>query len=492
VSGVAGNHDTLGEEIVHSVVADRVSYSIGQFHFETDGFRPNNALDQDIYDLFVQGNISHKTSVQAEFRAADVEKGDLTLNFDPDSFFTDLRQVDTVRTVRIGVHHAVSPGSDIIGSVAYQKWETTVRNSTIFPGPPPLGLSFEDNIEDHSGSGELQHLFRSDRIQVVSGAGHFRVDRETGNETVTQLPPPAPPSLGSSTMQTGIRHSIVYMYSQIHHPKNVTFTVGASGDFYRNDSLGGRNQLNPKLGVTWIPVPSTTVRAAAFRTLKRSLVNDQTLEPTQVTGFNQFFDDPEGTRSWRYGAAVDHAFSGNLYGGAEYSQRELDLPIETTSIPVSPGPASVVIDRVDWRERLGRGYLFWTPHPRLAVSAEYQYERFDRDPKYSAGIEHVATHKVPLGLGFFHPCGIFFRMKETYIDQAGRFQSQVSPAIAPGSDRFWLTDALVGYRLPKRFGIVAVEAKNFFDRSFRFQDTDPVSPVLQPERSIVFKFTVSL
>jgi outer membrane receptor protein involved in Fe transport len=282
------------------------------------------------------------------------------------------------------------------------------------------------------------------------------------------------------------------MYSQIHHPKKVTFTVGASGDFYRNDSLGDRNQLNPKMGVTWTPVPSTTLRAAVFRTLKRSLVNDQTLEPTQVAGFNQFFDDAEGTRSWRYGAAVDRAFSGNLFGGAEYSQRELDLPIKTTFIPVSPGPAFVAIDRVDWKERLGRAYLFWTPTPRLALSAEYQYDWFDRDPRYSAGIERVATHKVPLGLGFFHPCGVFFRMKQTYIDQAGRFQSQVSPTIAPGSDRFWLTDASAGYRLPKRYGLVAVEAKNLFDRSFRFQDTDPVSPVLQPERSIVFKFTVAL
>ncbi|MGZ9148719.1 MAG: tetratricopeptide repeat protein, partial [Candidatus Deferrimicrobiaceae bacterium] len=101
-SGVAGNNGTLGEEIAHSAVWNRFSYSLGQFHFETDGFRENNDLDQDIYDLFVQGNISHKTSVQAEFRAADAEKGDLTLNFDPDSFSPDLRQEDRVRTARIG------------------------------------------------------------------------------------------------------------------------------------------------------------------------------------------------------------------------------------------------------------------------------------------------------------------------------------------------------------------------------------------------------
>src|SRR4030067_929905 len=88
--------------------------------------------------------------------------------------------------------------------------------------------------------------------------------------------------------------------------------------------------------------PFTPVRAALSRPLKRALVNGQTLEPTQVAGFNQFFDDAEGTRSWRYGAAVDHAFSGNLFGGAEYSRRKLDLPIEMTLIPEPPGPARVL------------------------------------------------------------------------------------------------------------------------------------------------------
>ncbi len=40
--------------------------------------------------------------------------------------------------------------------------------------------------------------------------------------------------------------------------------------------------LNPKFGITWNPAQNTTIRVAVFRTLKRLLVTDQTLEPTQV------------------------------------------------------------------------------------------------------------------------------------------------------------------------------------------------------------------
>jgi tetratricopeptide (TPR) repeat protein len=491
-SSVVGNNDTWGEEIVHSAVWNRFSYSLGQFHFETDGFRVNNDLNQDIYDLFVQGSISHKTSVQAEFRVIDVEKGDLMLNFDPDSFSSAVREDVDSSSIRVGFHHAFSPGSDLIGSAAYQNLETNVHDSAFFPTPPVLSLTFDDEIKDESISGELQHLFRSKRFHLISGAGYFQVDRDRRGVEVSQFPPAPPDPPFVDVSETDIRHTVLYLYSQIHYPRNVTLTVGASGDFYRNDFLGDRDQLNPKMGVSWTPVPSTTLRAAVFRTLKRQLVNDQTLEPTQVAGFNQFFDDAEGTRSWRYGAAVEHAFSENVYGGVEYSRRELDVPFDTTFIPPPPGFPFVVVDRVDWKERLGRGYLFWTPHPRLALSAEYQYERFERDSKFVAGIEDVETHKVPFGLGYFHPCGMFFRVKETYIDQDGKFLSQTTPFPFSGSDQFWLTDASVGYRLPERYGIFAVEAKNLFDESFRYQDTDPVSPVLQPERSVVFKFTLAL
>jgi hypothetical protein len=98
----------------------------------------------------------------------------------------------------------------------------------------------------------------------------------------------------------------------------VTLTVGGSADFFEGADVD-QNQVNPKLGLTWTPFPKTTLRSAVFRTLKRTLTTDQTLEPTQVAGFNQFFDDAEGTESWRYGIAIDQNFTKDIYGGAEYS-----------------------------------------------------------------------------------------------------------------------------------------------------------------------------
>ena len=74
-------------------------------------------------------------------------------------------------------------------------------------------------------------------------------------------------------------------------------SAGTSGDFFDSDSAEtpDEDQFNPKFGITWNPVPDTTLRAAAFSVLKRTLITDQTLEPTQVAGFNQFYDDENTT-----------------------------------------------------------------------------------------------------------------------------------------------------------------------------------------------------
>lgn len=78
-----------------------------------------------------------------------------------------------------------------------------------------------------------------------------------------------------------------------------------------------------------------------------------------MAGFNQFFDDFNGTKAWRYGAAIDQKFSSSLFGGAELSKRDLRVP---TVVEVAGFDQDGSSTRVDWEEDLARTYLFWTPH----------------------------------------------------------------------------------------------------------------------------------
>jgi tetratricopeptide (TPR) repeat protein len=475
-SGVAGEHGTLGEEIVQSAIWKGFSYSLGQFHYETDGFRKNNDLKENIYDIFSQMNLSYQTSIQTEFRCSNTKKGDLTLRFFPDDFLPNLRDETKTNLMRIGLHHAFVPGLDLISSLMVQDSKTVTRDLPF----PDLAVKFKTDSDNYSG--EAQLLSRSEHLNITSGVGHFYIDQKDINITELLIFPP--PTI--EIIESHIKHTNLYLYSQIKYLKPLILTIGASADFLHG-AIVDRNQFNPKLGIMWTPFIGTTLRGALFRTLKRTLITNQTLEPTQVAGFNQFFDDTEGTESWRYGVAIDQKFYSNIYGGVEFSKRDLEVPYEYFQ---PPEPS--VVRKVDWEERSGRAYLYWTPHQWLALSAEYQYEELERGKQFTANTaEYVKTHRLPFGINFSHPIGLSANLKVTYIHQRGKFQPQGSEVNIPGESDFGVVDAALSYRLPKRYGILSLEAKNLFDKSFRYQDTDPVSPTIQPRRLVLFKFTLS-
>jgi tetratricopeptide (TPR) repeat protein/opacity protein-like surface antigen len=495
-SGVAGSQDTFGEEVVLSGLQNRFSYSLGQYHFRTDGFRENNDQTQNIYNVFTQASLSHKTSVLVEFRAFDIDRGDLELGFFSDEFFRTLRQTEDYKGGRVGVHHAFAPGSDFIGTMVYEmhKYNTQTKDQFPFDVDVVLDLDVTDQTTDHVVDVELQQILRRGRYQIVAGAGYLNLDRDaTLSVSLSTTPPVFPPEVQKDSLDSTVEHTNAYLYFHARYPESATWTVGGSADFFRDSAdvsgVENRNQFNPKFGVSWTPRPGTTVRGAVFRVLRRTLpFTSQTIEPTQVAGFNQFYDDLPGTDAWTYGAGADQKISDSLFAGVEYYQRDLEVPI---SVTVPPEPTTY--ERFDWKERHGRAYVNWTPDPRWALSADYQYERQDRE---GHTVKEVTTHRVPLSARFFHPSGVFATATGTYFDQSGEFfhigQAPSTDTPTSGSDRFWIFDASAGYRLPDRWGIVSVEGKNLFNRSFQYQDTDPYRPIIQPGRTVYFKVTISL
>jgi len=344
----------------------------------------------------------------------------------------------------------------------------------------------------------LQHLLRSQYFNTVAGAGYFDIDQKIKTVEDVTWPGTDPPLelfTGTDKLKFDISHFNIYLYSYLNLLKNFTFTVGASGDFFDADEKDSddrdidRNKFNPKFGVTWNPFSNTTLRGAVFRTFKRTLITDQTLEPTQVAGFNQFYDDANATDAWVYGAAVDHKFTQSIYGGVEYSYRDLNLPYLYQPDPASP---LFAFDNSNWDEYIGRLYLYWTPYKWVALKAEYGYEKFERDDDFNAGIEEVKTHSVPLGINFFHPSGLSAGLKATYYDQDGKFIRKDTLEYENGDDKFWVLDAAINYRLPKRYGFLTVGATNLLDENFDYADTDVDNPRIQPDRTIFGKITIAL
>lgn len=350
----------------------------------------------------------------------------------------------------------------------------------------PVGLPPGGSVTARGGSeassGEVQYLGRTERIDLIAGGGYSEGENLTNITFALGPSPPFPPPISVSD-DSDTHHTNFYLYTHIRPAPTVSLTIGASEDFYRGPP-NDQNQVNPKVGVTWSPVASTTLRVAGFRALKRPFISQQTLEPTQVAGFQQFFDDADGTDSTRYGVGIDHKVSSDLFEGWEISKRDAAVPIEA----VTPGAPS----ENNLEEWLIRAYVYWTPLTWLAVRAEYLQDELNASDITREPGAKMTTKRVPLGLNAFHDSGLFATLVGTYIDQEGVFQDAATSSFQPGEEQFWIIDGALGYRLPRRLGLLTVEAKNLFDQDFQYQDRFTANPVIQPGRVIFVRLTLSL
>src|SRR5262249_41279400 len=116
VSGLLGENSTYAGEGVVAGIYRKFSFSLGFSHFTTDGFRVNSDQKDDIASAFVQLELTPNTSMQAEYRYRNTEKGFLPLRFFPEDIAPGQRNKDERDTYRLGLRHAFSPGSILLGS----------------------------------------------------------------------------------------------------------------------------------------------------------------------------------------------------------------------------------------------------------------------------------------------------------------------------------------------------------------------------------------
>ncbi|MEA3242175.1 MAG: TonB-dependent receptor, partial [Pseudomonadota bacterium] len=483
LNGLYGNNDTWGNDAVFSGINDKLSYSLGQFHYETDGFRDNNDNEEDLYNGFLQYAISPQLNVQGEFRRRETDQGDLRLNFDPELFSDSRRRKVNQSTYRLGGHYEPTLSSDVLVSYIY----SDTNEKLAVPGDNEPDLDSEEVADARQL--EAQFLYRQHRYNIVAGGGRYDVDY-TGGTVLDWTPvfpfacppsPPFPPVPCLLPAQPDSQQDAVYLYSNITYPRNLTWTLGLGYDsveLYNDDN----DRYSPKLGAQWDISSGTRLRLAYFESVKRSLVVEQSIEPTQVSGFNQFYDENNGSRSDNYGAAIDAHFSAALYSGLEYMRRDVDVQQINTEF------ATKSYEKRE--EDSYRAYFNWALNKRLALTAEYRLEKIDNGN--NPGPRQLDTASVPVGLNFFHPDGIFASVGVSYVDQEikRQFSSQRE------SDDFTLVDVSLGYRLPKRYGIIGVEVQNLFDKNFSYQDrnfmtSELVPPEYIPDRTILGRISLN-
>lgn len=453
--GFAGNLQTAGEQAFVSGLVDRSAYSFGQYHYETDGLRPNNDYRRDIYTAFAQVAATPSLRLQAEVRSDHSRQGDLSTRFDPDDFSRNLRDEQHRESTRAGGLYTIGRDSSVVASVLYG-----TSREKIFSKTAPID-AFVDREE--LTAVELQYVFKARTFHVTTGISLFRNGVVLEDSSGQYRDDEKGRSLYALAVFTGA-------------PWGVKPQLGVSFDVF--DRGGIRvSRTDPKLGLLW-EIGDTTIRAAVYGTIKRSFDANQTLQPSQVFGFNQSFDDPNGTLARGKGVALHHRLTSEMFAGVEWTSRR-------SEVPGFPGdPYSI------WSERFAKAYLYRVVDKNWATTAEFQFERLTRPPDNpgNEAFTLVRTVLAPVSIRFNSSSGWSSALQVTFVKQNVRSVT-LADELVDGHSRFAVVDASVGHQLPRRAGTVSIEAKNLFGRRFNYQEVDAFSAPRFGRRALLVRLS---
>jgi tetratricopeptide (TPR) repeat protein len=467
VSLQSGSNDTTAVEAVLSGVYDSLSFSIGAFDYETDGWRENNAQDQELGNLFLQWAAAPQLNLQVEVSSRESTEGDLAFNFDADEFDSSFSNDKDLDSGRVGLHYSPTAQIDILVSRIESDREErqTFKDIVIgplvpigptppFPPCPPVcvpsfilpGGDYDVLLEEDGTQDEIQYQQKFAIGNLV--LGYAEADFES---TIEQT------------------RSYLYFTSEL--IDGLELTIGASDDEYDRGPVS-LSETSSKFGLRWQFTANQSIRVAAFEALKPALVNNRSLEPTQIVGFNQLFDDPNGTEAETVGVGYDIALSGDMLLGFEASTRELTEPLV---VDPGGGPIAVLEER---DEDINRVYFNWTPTKTVSFTAGAIYDRYKAEPSdttlFDGLPERVKTVSLPISIMYFSPRGWYGGVTVTSVEQ--EVVRNVDPGAsasvprASGDDEFEVIDLSFGYRLPKRMGSVSLEIQNAADEEFMYQD----------------------
>lgn len=250
-NGLIGNNNTKGDDVVVAGINDNFSFSLGQYHYETDGFRANNDLNEDVVNVFAQYAVTPKFSLQAEWRRHDSDHGDIDMNFDPDDFSTTDRRIVRQDTSRLGGHYKLSTNSNLLFS--YIEGERTAQQQLLGQVP-----ALDEKATSDSKQSELQYLYNQTAFNLTAGLSNYEV-RESISEVFDwtavfgfKCPPSPPfPSVPCETQSNFTqKHDAAYIYGKFRTLSDLNLTLGLSYDGLKDRKLD-IDELSPKVGLKW-------------------------------------------------------------------------------------------------------------------------------------------------------------------------------------------------------------------------------------------------
>jgi Tfp pilus assembly protein PilF len=476
----AGNHNTLGDELQVAGISDNFAISAAQYAYKSDGFRPNNDVDHDIVNLFMQSQLNNNLSIQAEFLDRETDKGDLDLLFNPNDFTDSERNTIDTQSSRIGFNYKATPEHTILGSLSYvDRMEQEQTTTTItFPIVITQITTIDDLITERFS--ELQDIYRIENLNVTTGIADINYNHDD-IEYIRQIIPFVSDTTTITPRNFDAGYTSIYSYFNWLLTNNFELDFGASYEKYeRLDQIVDR--VNPKLGLKINFSENTSFRLASFSIINKPDITHQSLEPTQVTGFNQFYADLQGSKINQHNLAFDTSLSKDATFGISTSYRDIEAPI------ISAG--SINFDEL--KEIRTQLYVNWIASRYFAISFTPLYESFENvNSMLLSTPKKLKTISYPLIISTFISNKTKLSLIPTYVNH-----DYVDASLNENHDSFVVTDLSIAYKLPNRRGNISLGVHNLFDENFNFYNLDyrgeNNEPRFLPSRSFITKLNIKL
>lgn len=481
VNGYGAGDGAWGNDLTGSILAGPLALSLGQYHFESDGWRDNADQTQDIYSGMLQWQVTTATQLQLEYRTLDWDRGDLAPRWDgkQSRMLFDNQERETAR---VSLTHRFDPANALAVSYVTQQFD----NDQAETQPDFLGRY---RLDQQPETWEVQGVHKASAWRWVYGAGRTDVDIDSRLAINLSLFDdsglPTYIAVDINTVEdTQQQQEDVYAYSywspvdDVLVELGITYTdlalqgdsaintvttteipllmfVDVSEESSEADVDAGRSRWSPKFGLTAGLTDSLSLRVAAFRSVSKLVAAGQTLEPVTVAGFNQYFADRDGLRSRNGALGLDYTASSSIRLGASFMRRLLDGESVLDATSTADTRAS---------ENLADAYAHVQLSPQWVLLAGYQYSVINDSYYRDAvdGISYARTDRVPLEVRWFPGGRVSAALKYTHFRHRFEFNDGL-PTATMDEQKANVVDVSVGYRLPERMGLLEAGIRNVTD-----------------------------
>ena len=486
-------------------------YALDSQYRSQRGLFPNTDAERLEFSFQAQQRLTSSDTLYLQAGWLQAEMGDVARHRDPAEIDPGLRVKERQEPhLALGWHHEWAPGHHTLILAERYADRLELRDPDhplIFvrqSGGELVGVDFNrarfnlSSLSDFTlHSVEVQQLLETPKHALVLGVRY-----QQGDDTVqARLAGPLPPPLADQRVNLGFERFNTYGYWLWRPWESLRLTAGLAYDRLHypsnadlppvSETASERDQVTPKLGLSWRPQARTEFRAAWTRSLGGLYFdNSIRLEPTEVAGFTQSFRSliPEsvvglvpGTRFETLGIGFDQSWRLGTYAGVSAevlrSQGEREVGAVSNSLPIPlPDTPTSIRQSLRFEERSVSAYItqligsYWATGVRYRMSEANLEGDFLSLTRTAPGVsalnqdETATLQRANLFARFNHSTGFFAQWDTLWFHQHGSGFG-VDLVVAD----FWQHDVSVGYRFPRHHAEIWLGILNLTGQDYRLE-----------------------